>query len=86
MKGKYCLIDMYEDTYVIAKNIALNTLKSEASKYHWETDGECMLAYIKADTNGKYHLKDRRLVYTSWDETENGNTTVCVELQEVKTK
>ena len=84
MKGKYCLIDMYEDTYVIAKNIALNTLKSEARKYHWETDGECMLAYIKADTDGKYHLKDRRPVYTFWDETENGNTTVYVELQEVR--
>ena len=84
MKGNYCLIDMYEDTYVIAKNIALNTLKSEARKYHWETDGECMLAYIKADTDGKYHLRDRRPVYTSWDETENGNTTVYVELQEVR--
>ena len=84
MKGKYCLIDMYEDTYVIAKNIALNTLKSEARKYHWETDGECMLAYIKAGTDGKYHLKDRRPVYTSWDETENGNITVYVELQKVE--
>ena len=80
MKGKYCLIDMCEDVYVIAKNITLNTLKAEARKYHWETDGECMLAYIKADTDGKYHLKDRRPVYTSWDETENGNTTVYVEL------
>lgn len=80
MKGKYCLIDMCEDVYVIAKNIALNTLKSEAKKYHWDTDGECMLAYIKADANGKYHLKDRQPVYTSWDETEGGNITVCVEL------
>ena len=80
MKGKYCLIDMQEDVYVIAKNTTLNALKSEASKYHLDTDGECMLAYIKADTNGKYHLKDRRPVYTSWDETESGKLTVCVEL------
>lgn len=78
MKGRYCLIDMCEGAYVIAKNIALNTLKSEASKYHWNTDGECMLAYIKADTNGKYHLKDRRPVYTSWDETETGELTVNI--------
>ena len=55
-------------------------LKAKAKEYHWETDGECMLAYIKADTNGEYHLKDRRPVYTSWDETENGNITVYVEL------
>ena len=80
MKGKYCLIDMCEDVYVIAKNIALNTLKSEARKYHWETDGECMLAYRGAETDGKCQLGDRCPVYTSWDETENGNTTVCVEL------
>ena len=80
MKGKYCLIDMHEDVYVIAKNTTLNALKSEASKYHWDTDGECSLSYIKADTNGKYHLKDRRPVYTSWDETESGKLTVCVEL------
>ena len=80
MKGNDCLIERYEDTYVIANNIALNTLKSEARKYHWETDGECMLAYIKADTDGKYHLRDRHPVYTTWDETESGNTTVCVEL------
>lgn len=80
MKEKYCLIDMQEDVYVIAKNTTLNTLKSEASKYHWDTDGECSLSYIKADTNGKYHLKDRRPVYTSWDETESGKLTVCVEL------
>ena len=39
-----------------------------------------MLVYIKADANGKYHLRDRCPVYTSWDETENGNTTVYVEL------
>ena len=54
--------------------------KAKAKEYHWDTDGECMLAYIKADTDGKYHLKDRHPVYTSWDETESGNTTVCVEL------
>lgn len=80
MKGKYCLIDMYEDTYIIAKNIALNTLKAEAKKYHFDTDGECMLSYIKADADGKYYLKNRHPVYTSWDETESGKITVYVEL------
>ena len=56
MKGKYCLIDMQEDVYVIAKNTTLNALKSEASKYHWDTDGECMLAYIKIETPCKVSL------------------------------
>lgn len=80
MSGKYCLVDMYEGCDVIAKGVALNTLKAKAREYHLDTDGECMLAYIKVGADGKYHLADRQPVYTSWDETESGDLTVCVEL------
>lgn len=80
MNGKYCLIDVYEGCDVIAKDITLDTLKAKAREYHFDTDGECMLAYIKVGNDGKYHLKDRHPVYTSWNETENGKLTVYVEL------
>ena len=57
------------------------TLKAKAREYHFDTDGECMLSYMPKGEYGKYHLSERKAVYTEWDETESGKLTVSVEIE-----
>ena len=77
----YCLVDMYEGCDVIAKGVPMATLKAKAREYHFDTDGECMLSYMPKGEDGKYHLSERKAVYTEWDETESGKLTVSVEVE-----
>ena len=72
---------MYEGCDVIVKNVPLQTLKAKAREYHFDTDGECMLSYMAKGEDGKYHLNERKAVYTEWDETESGSVTVNVTVE-----
>ena len=78
MAKEYCLVDLCEGCDVIAKGVSLQTLKAKAREYHLDTDGECMLSYMEKNEDGKYKLSERKAVYTEWDETESGRTTVAV--------